>query len=378
MTPNFGNESTPETLTLASSGAAVVPSGGYSGDVSLVTAFSKTGAGEFSSSQVRYSEVGTARFTARVASLDYLGTGNVSTVSSDIGRFIPWQFELVDAWITPACQNLGNPFTYMGQAMELSLEVLAENRDGDLTLNYPDVGTGASVLLSARDLNGSSDISDRLEGDSFTPTWDEGEAVVSAQSFQVDRDNSGDPDGPFDMRVGIILDDNEAGGSYTVLADPDFNADESDCATPDNCNAIAVDDTQDVRFGLAVVPDTFGPENEPLPVLVTTQYWQGDYFIRNGDDNCTEIVPADLSIVSNASALSTSADGSTASLITGRNYYPDLFWTAPGASGAILFELDVPAWLQNDETPSNNPRAYATFGRQDGHDRITVWKEIYN
>ncbi|MDF1623485.1 MAG: polymer-forming cytoskeletal protein [Pseudohongiella nitratireducens] len=378
VTPNFGNETSPETLTLAPSGTAVVPSGGYSGDISLVAPFSKTGAGEFSSSQVRYSEVGTARFTARVSSLDYLGTGNVSTVSADIGRFIPWQFELVDAWVTPACQNLSDPFTYMSQPLELSLEVLAENRGGNTTLNYPDVGTGATVMLSARDEAGDSDISDRLGGDSFTPVWDEGEAIVAAQAFQVDRDSSGDPDGPFDVRIGIMLDDNETGGSYTVVADPDFKADESDCTTPDNCNAIAVDDTQDVRFGLAVVPDTFGPENEALPILVTTQYWQGSYFIRNVDDNCTEIEPADISILSNANSLSTSADGATASLITGRNYYPDLFWTAPDATGAILFELDVPAWLQNDETPSNNPRAYATFGRQDGHDRITVWKEVYN
>ena len=378
VTPNFGNESAPETLTLASAGAAVVPVGGYSGNVTLVTPFSKTGAGEFTSLQVRYSEVGTARFTARVTSTDYLGTGNVSTVSSDIGRFIPWQFDLVDTWITAACQNLSDPFTYMAQPMELSLEVLAENRDGDTTLNYPDVGTGASVLLTARDLNGNNDVSDRLIDDSFIPTWDEGEAVVSAQSFQLDRDSSGDPDGPFDLRVGLTLDDNETGGSYTVLADPDFKADESDCTTPDNCNAIAVDENQDVRYGLAVVPDTFGPENEPLPVLVTTQYWQGSYFIRNVDDNCTEIEPADVTILNNPSALTTSADGATATLITGRNYYPDLFWTAPDATGAILFELDVPAWLQNDETPSNNPRAFATFGRQDGHDRITVWKEVYN
>jgi hypothetical protein len=131
-TPNFGQESPAESVTLVPTVTA--PSPGSDGAVAnaTVTGFVN---GVASPSNLSWSEVGVLSLTPRLADANYLGTGDVvGTTAGNIGRFIPDHFAITPGTATHACSNA---FTYFAQdGLDTALTLTAQNLSNGTTANY--------------------------------------------------------------------------------------------------------------------------------------------------------------------------------------------------------------------------------------------------
>ena len=95
-TPNFGLESPAEGVML-SSGQLLVPASGRNGSSGtglLINggSFNLISPGVLNNASVAFDEVGVIRLSAAVADGDYLGAGDVATLSSEVGRFYVDEF----------------------------------------------------------------------------------------------------------------------------------------------------------------------------------------------------------------------------------------------------------------------------------------------
>ena len=98
LTPNFGNETSSEDITL-SVASLVFPAAGNNPALVSADSFSATStAGEFENTSVRWPEAGTITINASISDGDYLLTGDVTgTASGNVGRFYPDHF-FSDQW----------------------------------------------------------------------------------------------------------------------------------------------------------------------------------------------------------------------------------------------------------------------------------------
>jgi len=159
-TPNYGNETSPASVTLAST-TVVLPVGGRNGSantgaITNGSNFTKIGGGLFSASNLSFDEVGIFKFTASVKGGDYLGGGDVSgPETGNVGRFYPNHF--VVSGNTPAFNAgcISGLFTYMDKpflyATKPSVTVTAKALAGTTTQNY----TGSFWRLLSTSLNPS-------------------------------------------------------------------------------------------------------------------------------------------------------------------------------------------------------------------------------
>ena len=112
VTPNFGQETSPATVTLVSN--LVLPTTGHNPSVS--GSFGSYASGVATGTSFSWPEVGVVTLTPTVAS--YLGSGTVTgTTSGNVGRFVPSSFGV--ALNTPVfstgCFAATPGFTYVGQ-----------------------------------------------------------------------------------------------------------------------------------------------------------------------------------------------------------------------------------------------------------------------
>ena len=105
-------------------------------------------------------------------------------------------------------------------------------------------------------------------------------------------------------------------------------------------------DTTALRYGRLSMQNLAGPEDEPLPLVFATEYWDGSDFQLNAADSCT--------LISNSSALLSTISGTPALSMTGvggvvqNGRFPaqSLTLAPPGVPGVWQVEYMAEPWLQ--------------------------------
>jgi MSHA biogenesis protein MshQ len=371
ITPNFGQESTPEgvdlELDLFAPSGGVEPGlvggfGNFATDCNGNSATAGTACGEFS-----WPEVGIVSLNPRLASGAYLGTADVVGTQVDhVGRFIPDHFELGSGDIIDRAGLGGcsSSFTYIGERFDTTFTLYARNDDGNTTGNYD----GVFAFLGGGDLNLSGTPTPDI--DSETVGWMMGVGDASAQ-LSLPRFT---PAGPYP--------------DYEVTTAPV----DSDGVSLASSGLI---DSTELRFGRVVIDNAIGSELGPLELPWRTEYWDGSTWLVNGDDNCSVLdLTANVSLSSSGGdsgdgTASVSLGGGTTSIdvaesdLTLTSGTGSIHFTAPGSPGWVdaLLGLD-PGWsflrddLDDDGAYEDNPQARASFGLFDGNSQRIYIREI--
>lgn len=383
-TPNFGNELTPEELT-ATVASLVYPSGGTLGTLSITSPFAAASGnpGRFVSNQASYNEVGSIRIVGALTDNDYLGAGDIPNkpLSPIVGRFYPSYLQVQSSTLSNSCAA----FTYMDDpGILLDATLVARGAGGNVVQNYDNndlnYAGAASFALAAKN-GGSFGLGSRFDSIASAAVWDDGVYVLTSSALKFARAST--VDGPFhDLEVGIRV---NAEIDNRGLIDLNFDESQPGCAGA-SCDAVLLSGTLDVRYGRLVVENTFGPEDTNLPINLYAEYWDGNDFVTNIDDNCTAIIRSDFNVIDDPLGLDSIAGGTNVTLGSGMVPPNALFWQpstnlAPNNLGEFEFEYQASPWLQfNWQDPDGiiyfNPRGTAGFGQFRGNDRIIYQREL--
>jgi MSHA biogenesis protein MshQ len=381
LTPNYGNETVAESVEVQF-GQLLYPADGVDGTLTADADFDKVDSGayinRFHSDQVSWNEVGTLTITASVKGSDYLGTGLGAAAVSDpytVGRFYPADFSLDSSSLSNSCNN----FSYMGQpGIGLNYILSARNVDGQVTENYgANFAPKATVALVLEHDDEGTDLAERLNETSGT--WQSGVMQIALSTLNFSR--LADVtliDGPFSvLKAGLQISDSIDSRDFKAT-NKNMNADTQGlCDTA--CNAVQLSGSLDVRYGRFTLLNGYGPENEDLPIVLQSQYWDGDRFVRNTTDNCSHFTPDKLLVT----GITTSKGGTAGNVESGENPYQHLFIPAPNVLGTAELEYEIPEDQEFMQFPWNgvvlgNPTAEAQFGRYRGNKRQIFWQERLN
>ncbi|HSR35964.1 MAG TPA: DUF6701 domain-containing protein, partial [Desulfurivibrionaceae bacterium] len=369
VTPNFRLNTIPLSLAL------MAPAGGSAGTLGQ-SAISIAAAdnGSATSSNQSISEVGV--FTITATPPDYLAPGITipASTSAAIGRFYPDQFTTAVSNGTLA--NLCNGFTYTGQPFRYGtkpyVSVAAWNKQLGQVQNY----RADFVKFTAADLNRTYPTRDLLQNgkDNLTKLAvsaipDNATAVITDtavpltitlgnDSFTYTRTPPTETDqarvGPFNAALAITVDS---------LVDSDGVT----TATGDLPKAITPAGNA-IRYGEAVIQNTFGPETEPLTMPFLALYYDGATWRTNTLDNCSQFA---YTKVENGTIAVTATPASPLTLTAGTASLTLTPTSDPGdRGGTVAMQGNVASWLEPD------PTGEATFGIWRGNNRIINWKEI--
>ncbi|RQM64197.1 DUF6701 domain-containing protein [Aeromonas enteropelogenes] len=313
--------------------------------------------------------------------------------SSPIGRFVPWDFNLVRGDIIPACGE----FSYMGQPFGVKLEIMARNKAGDLTQNYKDAfAKGSAYLTTANDRDGHS-LSTRLRNLPSLP-WENGLAKLDEVSAFL-RLSETQPDGPYQsLLFGLYMHDHD--GDHTLIADPDFNEVVQGACSSGQCNARLIDTAaMTAYFGRVSAGTEAGLASAPLAIVQQMQYYQAGNWRLNTQDQCTALSLAnggfsfpgagqhfdeasrDLDLGDNRKirlGLGRSAPGGVSAIASDGELL--FHFAPPGIAVRIPYRIDLarqPAaslWLSDPDSLQGE----AIFGSARGNDRIIYRREVLN
>jgi len=364
--------------------ALVAPLPGSQGSLSVANAsFAAIDGGTITINNQSISEVGI--FNLTVDESDYFGQVVSASTLSNVGRFYPDHFIMSSQATTNSCGD----FSYMDQpGVGISYTLQAHKAGGGVTLNYDGnfaKATPAShITLVAENSNDGGSYQARLLN-FIDSGWGNGEYVYSdsgsftRSAIVEDRYDS--------LEVGIQFDDND--GGLAVLTGMDMRADSnSNCAALFDCDAKLIG-TLDARFGQLTLSNAFGPETSGLDMAVQTEYFNGTDFIINTDDNCTNLLIANLTPVA-SSWVPNLDDGETTPTLTtnitaGAGGVGEFNFSEAGLGneGSVTYEYDTInflPWLntENDDDGdyADNPEGKVTFGQFRGNDRMIYWREI--
>lgn len=338
------------------------------------------------------SEVGVFTITADPPA-QYLGINSpiLSGTSQPIGRFYPNDFEVSMPFVADSCGVGDNAYTYMDQAVAMSMTIKARNTEGQTTKNYfGDFASGVAIIVGENNNDGKNSQYETRFIPNFHLNWQksqQGEVSVNHQFAFVRHQGANNLDGPYSqMQIGLEIDEQD----NVMVAHANMNAEEADddCASANNCNAKALGQ-QNYRYGRITLGNTFGAETTELLMPVTAEYWNGDQWTRNIADNCTGINSNDLPSYGDdvvyepmlVDSQEVTRARSLSELLQGKI---DLKWQSLPASpsryrGEVTAPLAVEPWLQWfwDGTNLSDPKASAFFGTYRGQDRIIAWREVY-
>jgi MSHA biogenesis protein MshQ len=395
ITPNYGNETSPETVAV-NFGQLLHPLGGDNGTLTSGAAFTKVTSGtynnRFHSTGFSWNEVGSISLLARVGDNNYLGTGAGAELSSTpytVGRFYPKHYTLASSSFGNTCSD----FSYMGQpAMKLEYELQAKNVAGAVTQNY---GPGYGVLTVPSVVLENADNGTDLSGRTIVPasSWTSGKYTFSQSNLSFSKLTT--PDGPYSaLMAGVKITDTLDGRDLETKNMSPTSA--GVCGS--NCVAAAVSGTLDMRFGRLFINSGIGDENEKLRVMVETQYWNGNNFVRNVQDNCTSFDPTHWSAVKAAEPAAPSApasiqlSGEESPLVDGVTDPTDFWIETPGVRSKYILqcagtitECIKQSWLHYDWNGDNvldaddfDTGAEFIFGLRTGNKRQIFWQERLN
>lgn len=377
VTPNFGNEVTPLAVNASFESVAYPTPSHPNADASKLqidSAFlpSTTLRGAYVSNDVVWNEAGTVNLRAALPNDSYLGGGDAFTrPPSPIGRFYPAYFSLLTGSVTDSCS--AGDFSYMGDAAALiDATIEARSVAGLRLYNYGEHYVGTAALTSVA-RNTPADVT----ADNFATrwqatlptTWVDGQLLIASTDATLKKRADLTPDGPFSaLDVGLQV--------ASEIDNRDFDPAQITLTTLSG-DAVPLNEQLNMLYGRLALDNTYGPETADLPVVLRAEYWNGELFATQQNDQCSSYDPANLAIVEHIDPITTSAGGAPGTLVDGTIGTAPLFWTAPTgtpAQGEFLFELDVPSflefpWEDADGTTFNDPRAFGGFGEYRGNAR---------
>jgi len=372
ITPNYGKETVPEGIGL--NHTLIAPSGGNSGSLSGSLALQTGG---LFRGLYNWDDVGIISLSASVADGAYLGAGNVTATSGNIGRFVPHHFIIsnkLSGALEAMCPSGG--FTYIGQPFgyasgnQPEFQIEAKNLTGSTTQNYSGnfakLGiSGVSILPVSQDSSNAMPVSHQQATASFS-TVSNGvfKYTLGPDQFTYDRNNS--PVGIFNSDIDLVI------GSIT----------DSDGVTDNFSTTEILEPTAvNMRYGRLMIESAFGSELVDLVLPIKLQVYDsgtGD-FISHLDDNCSSfsLLPLEMLDTLNPALLTKSLSP----LIAGES---TLTLSAPGAgnTGSLGVTLDAPTWLEFDwgrpvgEANRLEPKATASFGIYSGNDAFIYKREV--
>ncbi|MDD2932374.1 MAG: polymer-forming cytoskeletal protein [Methylotenera sp.] len=348
LTPNFGNESSPESAAISftkyqPTGVGAV-NGSFSGTLGSFTN------GVATSSNLNWSEVGLIDLNATLSSNNYLGSGLTANGSTGnvgaVGRFIPHHFDTV---VTQGCSS--GSFTYSAQPF--NVQVRALNAANALTQNYD--GSINTTPNFAKTITLSDSNASGL-GSLLSPT-------IASSAFLAGVANA-TPNYSF----------TNAKTSPTIIK---LRATDTDSVS----SATGSEGTTTIRSGRLLLKNAYGSELLNLPIALEAQYWNGSSYIRNVQDNCTTLPSNSIAMSNYTSALAaceTQIGYSTGSgaLINGVSSFLRLTKPGAGNNGSADLSLNLNGAAGSTCTSSSvssatnanlpwfgaNPTSRATFG----------------
>ncbi|GAA0811847.1 MSHA fimbrial biogenesis protein MshQ [Colwellia asteriadis] len=411
----------------------------------LSTETSNSFSGSTVDNSYTYSEVGIIELLANLSSGNYLDAcdnggnvcsdGNIQGQVVNVGRFTPDHFELSivnDGILASICTGVDPdmPFVYSGQMSDLTatakgtlqyltqpqLSITAKsslcpagvcsttkNYRGDF-MRLPlsginryqvDDGSGTNTKVDFPISDASRYGVDTTNKVRLVATYSNGELIeqvaplgtltyrysVNDHFVYLHEKNSEIPPFTSDINLSLasiidadLISANDADGDPDALG-PILNADTVITFNPAG---------KEVRFGRAILENSFGPETSNLPQPLHLQYLAttGNYVV-NSDDECTvwDSSKIDLNTIT-LNKNKTSAEGGSGSFVEGSTR--DIYLTAPTGNGILQgkvgVEYSIAPWLQydwdDDGLFTNNPTAVATFGVFRGNDRIIYQREV--
>lgn len=399
VTPNYGQESIPETVLLTSN--LVAPAAGDNPPLGAATGFGTFSAGQATGTNFNWPEVGIIALTPSVGDGDYLGAGDVSgALSGNVGRFYAHHFTTALNTPTFATSCATGSFTYIGETFGYSNEpvitITARALAGETTENYdggffkvtdtslPDpVYTSTPATLDTSGLPAGEPTIAPTGLGTGTLTFGSGSGLFYSRSVE---------QSPFDADIRLSIDVLDADGA--AAANP---------VVFGTAGGMLFDSGAEMRFGRGRLQNGYGSELVNLALPFRTEHFVDATtgFVPNIGDSCT--TPVDTSFGAFTENL---ADGDTCVLDTGapgisgagcaiagppalRFRAPplggdfNLHLRAPGAGndGSTTVTVDVPDWLEFDWNTGlpglEDPTGTAVFGIFRGVDRRIYIRELY-
>ena len=353
------------------------------------------------------SEVGVFRMTATPPVNGYFNYTIPSAQSQPVGRFVPWDFNLLSGALTPACGQ----FSYMSQPFGVKMTVQARNKSAGVTRNYGGEFAKGRLYLVAGNNHDGVDRTDRVG--TMMSNWISGEAKIDSQSRFArlsEREPAlTAPEEPFkSLRFGLLVLDEES-PSVSFMADADLNPGiKNGCTKGANCNArqltipTRVDNTMTAYYGRLLAGTEPGVASAPLAIPLKMQYYEAGNWQPNKEDQCTRLSLAADGIRFLNPGHSFDAATRDLNLGAGRKIKLGLGSSAPGGDaaqatdGEILFhfakpdisvripyKVDLakqpssPLWLSDPASANDgNLQGEAIFGSSRGNDRIIYRREV--
>lgn len=415
-----GNGTTPNFVLsdIALTSELVAPQGGIVAQVTPNKYSHVAASNSLNSPTPSLNEVGVFRIKATppvatppegsTVSTGYFGYTIPPASSVPVGRFVPWDFNMVSGIVTPACGG----FSYMSQPFDVDATVVARNREGGITKNYRDAFARGTLSLVAANNKDGVDRSNRLAP--LAASWSEGTGKATGQSrFMRLRELTPSltaPEEPLPLlRLGLRVVDGET-PETSFLADRNMNpAVTGICQNGVNCTAKQLlipkgaGDTMIAYYGRLLTSTRQGAASAPLALPLQVQYFEGGLWRTNQQDVCSQISLAGGGIV--FTDADQRYDAATGDLILkdGTRIRLGLGNVAPGGTqtgfdgGETLFHFAppnqavripyqivlekqplqplAPTWLADPAT-SDHLMGMAIFGRDRGNDRIIYRREV--
>lgn len=392
VTPNYGNESSPEGLQIYSSTLVAPESGrnGSSDDGTLgnSSAFTKTAPGVFTASTVSFDEVGIIKITGKIADEDYMGSGNVAgPESGNVGRFVPNDFSVVTniPIFDSGCVSCG--FTYIGQKFNYSIQpqltITAKSLGGGTTVNYD----GSFYKLAQENITVSY-------------SSNSSQAFLSSALAEMDLNLANQGNGVALLNLG------DGGGivfnkSNGVNANP-FNAEISASVTvidSDNVSSannpyifggitegtgIVFNGGKQFYQGRVSIKNANGSELVDLTLPFYVEYFNGTDYIPNVLDSVSQLQSGDINITVEPNNLNTvtsvqsQVSGIGAIILSAPNpSIPGYADIELNLSSLLYLQHDWPHDGNSDGMFNDNPRARGTFGAFSGDPNVIYMRELY-
>lgn len=353
-------------------------------------------------------EVGVFQMTAIPPSAGYFGYTIPAASSVPVGRFVPWDFNLVSGTITPACGG----FSYMSQPFGVQTTVQARNKQLGVTQNYRNAFAKGVISLVAANNKDGVDRSSRL--DPLTTGWVSGQSSFDGQSrFVRLRELTPSRTAPEEplrlLRMGLQVADGEA-TAVSFLSGRDMNPGVSgDCQSGVNCTArqlpipLGAGDTMIAYYGRLLAGTRQGVASAPLVLPLQVQYFEGSQWRVNQQDLCTQLSLAGGGVLFTDPDQHYDAGTGDLILKDGTRIRLGLGQVAPGGTQArvgagetgfhfaapnqavripyrILLDKQplqplAPLWLADPAT-ADHLLGEAIFGRDRGNDRIIYRREV--
>jgi len=372
ITPNYSKTG------VSISHSLVEPAGGNLGTLGVSSGNFVNG--ELSFDNQTYSEVGIIKINANDA--DYLGTGSISGVSANIGRFTPYRF-IVNNIVDGVLENkISNLFTYIGQTLTYStfptFKITAANIDNVTTQNYKD----DFFKLSFDEIT-----LDYPEFDNQTMGKDGSYLDVSSQSvpLSLTSNNNGTADVHLNSDNFTYLRDNNSVvnpfSEKLVINILQINDGDISTSFLDKFIQVSGSNPKSMRFGRMNIYDNYGPETDDLIINVENQYYDSSAvgLWRIAEDSTTAIASANFNLDNYTGNLN-SGETSITTVSGISNGSGSITLSAPGEGNEgtvdIVLGSQASYYSYLYDIVYDKSRGTATFGIYRGRDRIIMWKEI--